>query len=142
MSLFGHSRFCHFAALAQPLRQTQHATFMTTSRHLTFSDYGSGSGDPRGEDPQSQGVSASADIEHPGPPPPAAGEGSGAGPTKGGDTHSHTGASSNAESGEPSMFQRDAGSTRNNHPAILDASVPTEREESQEVRDHNQEVTS
>jgi hypothetical protein len=140
MSFPGESLLRHSPTLTHYLHQTHRATFTSTSRYLAFSDYGSGSGDPRGEDPQSQGVSASADIEHPGPPPPAAGKGSGAGPTKGGDNQSHAGTSPNTESGNSQMSQRNSGSTRDTHPAILDASLPKEGEESKEVRDHNQEV--
>lgn len=45
-------------------------------------DYGSGSGDPKGEKPQEQGANPSADKEHPGPPPPKVGQNTG-GATKG-----------------------------------------------------------
>lgn len=141
MSLFRQSPFCRFPAFTQPLRQTRRATFTTNSRYLAFSDYGSGAGDPRGEDPQSQGVSASADTEHPGPPPPAAGKGSGDGPTKGVDKQSHAGISPNTESGKSHGSQGGSGSTRDTHPAILNENPPKEGEESKEVRDQNQEVT-
>ena len=33
-------------------------------------DYGSGTGDPKGEKPQEQGPNPSEKLEHPGPPPP------------------------------------------------------------------------
>lgn len=53
------------------------------ARRYASGDYGSGTGDPRGENPQSQGPNPSADKEHPGPPPPSAGQNSGSTPTKG-----------------------------------------------------------
>ena len=59
-----------------PMLQRQQA-------RLASGDYGSGSGDPKGENPQEQGPNPSANKEHPGPPPPAVGQGSGSTPTKG-----------------------------------------------------------
>lgn len=37
-------------------------------------DYGSGTGDPKGENPQEQGPNPSEKLEHPGPPPPKTGD--------------------------------------------------------------------
>ncbi|GAB7363079.1 hypothetical protein MBLNU230_g3371t1 [Neophaeotheca triangularis] len=64
-------------------RPTARFTPQLASRRYATGDYGSGSGDPKGENPQSQGPNPSADKEHPGPPPPAAGQNSGSTPTKG-----------------------------------------------------------
>ena len=75
--------------LRQPLRTSAPLTTRLTTTPFnhqlrrSFGDYGSGAGDPKGENPQDQGVNPSADKEHPGPPPPSAGQGSGGGPTKG-----------------------------------------------------------
>jgi hypothetical protein len=62
----------------------------TRLRRPTFSStrfyaqgYGDGTGDPKGENPQSQGANPSEHKEHPGPPPPSEGHGSG-GATKAG----------------------------------------------------------
>ena len=114
------------------------ATFTTTPRTLAGSDYGSGSGDPKGENPQSQGANPSADKEHPGPPPPAAGKGSGAGPTKGGDKDSHQGASPNE--GKKGTSGGEASSGTDAQPKIFNESPPKESEQSQEVKEHNREV--
>lgn len=117
------------------------AAFTTTPRTLATSDYGSGSGDPKGENPQSQGANPSADKEHPGPPPPAAGKGSGSGPTKGGDKDAHQGKSPNSSEGKKGTSGGDQASSGNGaQPKILAESPPKESEQSQEVKEHNQEV--
>lgn len=118
------------------------AAFTTTPRALANSDYGSGSGDPKGENPQSQGANPSADKEHPGPPPPAAGKGSGSGPTKGGDKDSHQGQSPNSSSeGKKGTSGGDQASSGNDaQPKILAEAPPKESEQSQEVKEHNREV--
>lgn len=56
----------------------------TLSRTYASGDYGSGTGDPKGENPKEQGVSpATTELEHPGPPAPDVGQGSsGSTPTK------------------------------------------------------------
>ncbi|KAG9562803.1 hypothetical protein KCU79_g6138, partial [Aureobasidium melanogenum] len=70
----------------------QKKSFSTMARRMANQDYGSGSGDPKGEKPQEQGANPSADKEHPGPPPPKAGQGSG-GATKADSTGHNTGSS-------------------------------------------------
>jgi len=54
------------------------------SRSYASGDYGSGTGDPKGENPNEQGTSpATTELEHPGPPAPDVGQGSsGSTPTK------------------------------------------------------------
>lgn len=54
------------------------------SRSYASGDYGSGTGDPKGENPKEQGTSpATTELEHPGPPAPDVGQGSsGSTPTK------------------------------------------------------------
>ena len=53
-------------------RQTPTLTF--ASRRAAHQDYGSGTGDPAGENPQQQGKNPSEPNEHPGPEPPSAGK--------------------------------------------------------------------
>lgn len=49
-------------------------TFIQTTRLSAQQDYGSGSGDPKGEKPGEQGKNPSVDLEHPGPPAPDVGQ--------------------------------------------------------------------
>ncbi|KAL9071811.1 MAG: hypothetical protein Q9157_005322 [Trypethelium eluteriae] len=131
---------------------------------LATGDYGSGSGDPRGENPQSQGPNPSADKEHPGPPPPKAGQGSGSTPTKGtAEGHnvsespsapSSSGSSSSQKPGSGSeggkrqfststrVGKDDALRSKTNQgaqPKILKDAAPAGGETSEEVRRHNEE---
>lgn len=66
-------------AVARPATSTP-----VLSRSYASGDYGSGSGDPKGEKPKEQGTSpATTELEHPGPPAPDVGQGSsGSTPTK------------------------------------------------------------
>lgn len=118
-----------FQALARPAIRTQRAAFTTTRPSLASQDYGSGAGDPKGEDPQSQGPNPSADKEHPGPPPPGAGKGTGSGPTKGGDKSSNQGDKSGSSKG-----------TQAAQPKILNENPPKEGEENADVAKHNREM--
>ncbi|OQO07800.1 hypothetical protein B0A48_06591 [Cryoendolithus antarcticus] len=114
----------------------QRATFSTTPRSLAGSDYGSGGGDPKGNDPQNQGANPSADLEHPGPPPPAAGKGSGGGPTKGGDAESHQSGSGKSV-GESDKSGSGKGEPK---PRLAASGPPPEAEQSEDVKRHNREV--
>ncbi|KAI9682797.1 MAG: hypothetical protein M1822_006287 [Bathelium mastoideum] len=137
-----------------PLRPFSHR-----AAALASSDYGSGAGDPKGENPQQQGPNPSADKEHPGPPPPAAGQGSGSTPTKGtAEGHNTTGTSSSslqqdkAGGGQKRSFMtsarrgaEDSGElrsqgTRGAQPKILKDAPPAKGEESEEVKRHNEEM--
>jgi hypothetical protein len=76
-----------------------------SGKRFATSDYGSGSGDPKGEKPQEQGANPSADKEHPGPPPPKAGQGSG-GATKADSTGHNTGAAKQQKKSFSTMARR------------------------------------
>ena len=134
------------------------ATSPTTSiRTYASQDYGSGQGDPKGENPQEQGSNPSADIEHPGPPPPTAGQGSGSGPTKGtsgghnsgkspsapGSGGSQTGNQTQTQSqGSGSASGSGSGSGKTGkgaQPKILRDSQPAEPDE--DVKQHNWELS-
>lgn len=59
--------------------QSTRSTFVpsvsrVTQVRLATQDYGSGAGNPAGEDPEAQGGQPSSDIEHPGPAPPDVGQ--------------------------------------------------------------------
>lgn len=64
-----------FLQTIRPNRAT--AAFSTSIPRLATQDYGSGDGNPAGENPQAQGKNPSEHLEHPGPPPPDVGKGSG-----------------------------------------------------------------
>ena len=63
----------------QPLRKgpSRRSDLSTTATRSASQDYGSGAGDPKGEDPLAQGRNPSEHIEHPGPAAPDVGKGSG-----------------------------------------------------------------
>ncbi|KAI9704504.1 MAG: hypothetical protein M1820_005578 [Bogoriella megaspora] len=116
-------------------------------------DYGSGTGDPKGENPQSQGANPSADKEHPGPPPPKAGQGTGGGPTKG-TSKGHNTDESPSAAGQKRGFStlRKGGlrgqdelrskETKGAEPKILKDAQPREEEYSEDVKRHNREYAA
>ncbi|KAI7472465.1 hypothetical protein KC367_g4867 [Hortaea werneckii] len=61
-------------ALRSLSRSTNTPTLAFTPRRLAHQDYGSGDGNPAGENPQAQGKNPSEKAEHPGPEPPTAGK--------------------------------------------------------------------
>lgn len=115
---------------APALRTQRTAAFSTYRPNLASQDYGSGAGDPKGENPQQQGANPSADKEHPGPPPPAAGKGTGSTPTKGGEK------SSNDTSGQKKGTQSKNGA----EPKILNENPPKDGEAPADVEQHNRDM--
>ena len=111
-----------------------------TIRTYASQDYGSGKGDPKGENPLEQGPNPSADVEHPGPPPPSAGQGSGSGPTKGTTGGHNSGNSSSASSsGQGQKGGSGSGSSgKGAQPKILRDTLPAEPDE--DVKQHNREM--
>lgn len=105
-------------------------------RYYAHQSYGGGQGDPKGENPQSQGSNPSAEKEHPGPPPPDVGKGTGGGPTKAheGGHNTQQNASSSGSSEKSGASQSDGGP----QPKILSEDQPTE--ESDDVKAHNQDM--
>jgi hypothetical protein len=131
MSFIRATSLRQFQAIGTPALRTQRAAFSILPRAMATSDYGSGKGDPKGENPQDQGANPSADLEHPGPPPPKEGEGSGAGPTKGGKETSNSGQSSEQSKGTQK--------TDKPQPKISNPEPPSGGE-SAEVREHNKQM--
>ena len=131
MSFIRATSLRQFQAIGTPALRTQRAAFSAIPRVQATSDYGSGKGDPKGENPQEQGANPSADLEHPGPPPPKQGEGSGSGPTKGGKDSSNSGNASKQSKGT-----QKAGGPQ---PKISNPNPPSEGE-SAEVREHNKQM--
>ncbi|RMY44192.1 hypothetical protein D0865_10726 [Hortaea werneckii] len=97
-------------ALRSLTRSTNTPTLAFTPRRLAHQDYGSGDGNPAGENPQAQGKNPSEKAEHPGPEPPTAGK----------------------KAGEKSQQQQGGGSQQqpsssNNNKGTQDASSPQPR---------------
>jgi len=142
MAFLGSSRLLRSLAATAPRAPLTRSTIASQHRFYAQQSYGSGEGDPKGENPQEQGANPSADLEHPGPPPPDVGKGTGGGPTKaGGGAHgtAHksssggvrsegSGKSANAEKGKEGA-----------QPKILDERSPP-AELSEEVKKHNEEM--
>ncbi|KAF2016224.1 hypothetical protein BU24DRAFT_462405 [Aaosphaeria arxii CBS 175.79] len=116
---------------------------------LAHQDYGSGDGNPVGENPQQQGKNPRSELEHPGPPAPKVGQGkssssssssssSKSGEEKGG--HRTGGKGSNRDSPSSSSGGSGSGSkgTKGAQPKILNENPPGEHDES--VRQHNKEM--
>lgn len=119
---------------------TSRATPITSLRYAS-GDYGSGAGDPKGDNPQSQGANPSADKEHPGPPPPSVGQGTGSGPTKGTAEGHNTSAAEQGSGGKEA--DKDAGrsgKTQGAQPKILSTSPPPAEDADEDVRKHNEEM--
>lgn len=119
------------------------ALALQQNRFYASQSYGSGQGDPKGENPQEQGSNPSAEQEHPGPPPPNVGKGTGGGPTKSGEQGHNT--QENASSGGNSTKSGSSGgqsgasqSSGGPQPKILSENVPAE--ESDDVKAHNEDM--
>lgn len=126
----------------------QKKSFSTLSRRMATQDYGSGSGDPKGENPLDQGANPKSDMEHPGPPPPKAGEGSGSTPTKGTATGQSTGEAKGGNSQQKKSFSTMARrmkedrpkDTKGVEPKILKESPPPEKDQPEDVKKHNEQM--
>jgi hypothetical protein len=141
----------HSTALSASMRRSlprNPSTFVATiqRRHAT-QDYGSGEGDPKGQQPQDQGANPSADKEHPGPPPPKAGEGSGSSPTKG-TSDGHSKAKQDIPSNQKRSFstvrsmwaESKPKNTKGLRPKILSESPPPPEQEPEGVKEHNKDM--
>lgn len=130
------------------------------------SDYGSGKGNPAGEKPQQQGENPSENVEHPGPPPPKVAQGqSSSSPNKDsnvgqndktkptssspvpptGKREFSTSAYQLKESKEPAVEQAkqnqpSKSEVKGAKPKILNANPPSGSEQSQEVKEHNEDM--
>jgi hypothetical protein len=128
--------------------QQQKKSFSTMARRMANQGYGDGSGDPKAEKPNEQGVNPKVDMEHPGPPPPSAGQGTGAGPTKGTSSGHNTEASKGGNSQQKKSFSTMARRMKEDHPKstkglepkLAPKSAPAEKDQSQEVKEHNKQM--
>ena len=115
------------------------SSFPAQHRLYAQQSYGSGEGDPKGENPQEQGANPSANKEHPGPPPPDVGKGTGGGPTKAGGEE-HNGQQSEQKSSSSGSGNGAAGKGEEGaQPKILDERKPP-TEPSEDVKKHNAEM--
>ncbi|KAF2678427.1 hypothetical protein K458DRAFT_394968 [Lentithecium fluviatile CBS 122367] len=107
-------------------------------------DYGSGEGNPAGEDPQAQGTNSkkAREMEHPGPDAPKAAQ------SKGQQSQSSSPSQSEGSTSGSNASRKDgSGGTSNRgtkgaQPKILADNPPAEGEQNEEVRQHNQEMDS
>jgi hypothetical protein len=105
-------------------------------------DYGSGEGNPAGENPQQQGKNPSENLEHPGPAPPKVAQDKGPSPNEGsgGVSKSEQASSeSKGSSGGSEPTKKDvAPGVKGAQPKILSENPPGEHDES--VKQHNKEM--
>lgn len=123
------------------------STLPVITKRFAQQDYGSGAGDPKGENPKAQGSAPQSEkLEHPGPPPPAEGQGSGSTPTKGGAQQSNGSQSASPSSGSSSSSGGGGADKKSGaQPKILDPSSHEgkpgdDRTSSDEVARHNADV--
>jgi hypothetical protein len=133
MSLFRASTMLRSAALRPVLSTAPRAW---TQVRFATQDYGSGAGNPAGEDPQAQGKNSKTaqNMEHPGPEKPKAAQ-------KGGEqssSQSQSGGSSSS-GGKASKSEGNKG-TSGAKPKILSDNPPSGKEQSEEVQQHNKEM--
>jgi len=120
-----------FNLLRPFLRTAPRSTLPISSQRFASGDYGSGSGDPKGEKPQDQGKNQeSRELEHPGPPPPKAAQGKGEGSQQKTSSSSSSSSSSKPASGK---------GTQGAQPKILNDKPPA-KDASEDVKKHNEEM--
>lgn len=103
-------------------------------------DYGSGDGNPAGENPQQQGKNRSESLEHPGPPPPKVAKGKSSSSPN--DDSSKSSVSDNSSSKSTSSSDKSSESSSNKgapQPKILNEKVPA-KDSSPDVKQHNEEM--
>lgn len=143
-------------------------TPLQTQLRFATSDYGSGKGHPAGETPQKQGQNPSENVEHPGPPPPGVAQGkSSSSPNteskeKQSGSQTQTDAKSSSSNGSQkrgfSTFSRRLADKKepavnsaqkqkpskeameNAQPKILNENPPAGKEQSGDVKRHNEEM--
>ncbi|KAI6854954.1 hypothetical protein KC323_g8576 [Hortaea werneckii] len=104
-----------------------------TSRRAAHQDYGSGEGNPAGENPQSQGKNPFEKVEHPGPEPPTAGK-------KPGEKQPGSQQQQQQQQEPPSQGSSSNKSTQGARPKILSDSPPQQPGKMPgEVEIHNKE---
>lgn len=103
-------------------------------------DYGSGAGNPAGEQPQKQGKNPSEELEHPGPPPPKVAQGKSPSPNEqsGSKPSSGSGSKSGSTSKQDGLSRGSSSKKGAPQPKILNEDPPDEKGEG--VKEHNEEM--
>lgn len=112
------------------------AQFHTARTLRAQQDYGSGEGNPAGENPQQQGKRGREDLEHPGPPAPKVGQGNKSSSSS--SQSSSSSKSSNKASG--SETSKDVKGVKGAQPKILNENPPKGEDAPEAVKQHNREV--
>jgi hypothetical protein len=101
-------------------------------------DYGSGAGDPKGENPQQQGKNPSEHLEHPGPAPPKVAQGKSSDSPNEQQASSNKSSQSSESSGSGSGKESSGKGVKGAQPKILNENPPSE--DSPDVKAHNKEM--
>ena len=115
------------------------AQFHTVRALRATQDYGSGDGNPAGENPQQQGRNEREDLEHPGPPAPKVGQNNKTSPDSPSSSSSGS-KSSEGKSSDSAATNKDVKGVKGAQPKILNENPPSGDEASEEVKQHNREV--
>ncbi|KAJ4350153.1 uncharacterized protein N0V89_008774 [Didymosphaeria variabile] len=120
------------------------ARFHTVRSLRAQQDYGSGEGNPAGENPQQQGKRGREDLEHPGPPAPNVGQGNKTSPdSSSSQSSSSSSKGSNGGSGSGKQAEstdKDVKGVKGAQPKILNENPPKGDNAPEEVKQHNREL--
>ena len=105
-------------------------------------DYGSGDGNPAGENPQAQGKNSRGDLEHPGPAPPKVAKNSGEQSKSASSSQSKSSGSSSDKASKSEGSSSGNKGTKGAQPKILNVNPPSGEEQDADVRQHNEEMDS
>jgi hypothetical protein len=146
MTFFRSFAVVRSAALRPAASIAPRAQFHTV-RALRQGDYGSGDGNPVGENPQQQGKRGREELEHPGPAPPKVGQNNKTSPnsdsfdsSSSGNSTTSESSSSSSQSSKAETTDKDVKGVKGAQPKILNENPPKQEEESQEVKQHNAEM--
>lgn len=120
------------------------AQFHTVRTLRAQQDYGSGDGNPAGENPQQQGKRGREDLEHPGPPPPKVGQNNKTSPDASSSQSSSGSSSSKSSEGnkqsDAAATDKDVKGVKGAQPKILNENPPSGENAPEDVKQHNREV--
>jgi hypothetical protein len=103
-------------------------------------DYGSGEGNPAGESPQAQGKNNREDLEHPGPPAPKVAQSKGQQRQSSSQSQSDGAGSSGGQAPQSEGSSDSDKGTKGAQPKILNENPPSESEQNEDVRQHNEDM--
>ncbi|KAF1978589.1 hypothetical protein BU23DRAFT_564167 [Bimuria novae-zelandiae CBS 107.79] len=143
MSLLRPSAIVRSAAWRPAASMAPRAQFHTVRALRAQQDYGSGDGNPAGENPQQQGKRGREDLEHPGPPPPKVGKGNETSPDSPSPSASTSSSSSSGKSGggsDSTEMAKDVKGVKGAQPKILNENPPKGDSVPEDVKQHNREM--